>query len=209
MSLSLPPTTHVHQPLLKDGPGSAPLPEQIEDLLQDRKLLVGRCQLRIKSLDAASLCGNTGGDRLQDLRKPDFRGTGWPCRAGSAGNRPGTVPTGRVRLNHRKGRWTSDVPGVYPPYLARTCRRIGAAPQPRGSGGDSAQGQHRFSTGPETTGNNRHQLGIQDTRTGARLDVGRPASRHNRPEKPQVSAPLPALASCRASTKRWIWLVPS
>ena len=27
MSLSLRPTTHVHQPLLKDGPGSAPLPE--------------------------------------------------------------------------------------------------------------------------------------------------------------------------------------
>ena len=76
MSLSLPPTTYVHQPLLKDGPGSAPLPEQIEDLLQDRKLLVGRCQLRLKSLDAASLCGNTGGDRLQDLRKSDFRGYG-------------------------------------------------------------------------------------------------------------------------------------
>ena len=37
--------------LLKDGPGSAPLAEPLEDLLQDRKLLVGRCQLRLKSLD--------------------------------------------------------------------------------------------------------------------------------------------------------------
>jgi hypothetical protein len=66
-----------------------------------------------------------------------------------------------------------------------------------------------FSTGPETTGNNRHQSDNRNTRTD------RQTRRHGGPrtrgylEKSQVSALYQPLSSCRTITMRWIWLVPS
>jgi hypothetical protein len=52
-------------------------------------------------------------------------------------------------------------------YLARICRRIGAAHNPHGSGGGWRAGVSTDSArGPETTGNNRHQPGNRDMRTG-------------------------------------------
>jgi hypothetical protein len=68
------------------------------------------------------------------------------------------------------------------------------------------RGQRGFSTG---SGNNRHQPGNPDMRTGPQLDVGRPVTQPEEPEKSRVSAQFHPLNSCRAITIRWIWFVPS
>src|ERR1039457_6065259 len=91
LSFSLRPTTHVRQPLLQDGPGPAPLGERLEDLLQDRELLVERGQLGLKSLDASSLRGNAGGDRLQLRRRRGARRQ--PGRQRRQGRRRWAGPT--------------------------------------------------------------------------------------------------------------------